>query len=60
MESEEKKVDLTRNKKDLSFVLAAKFFTRRSINIEAAARTFCSIWHTWGSFEVSDGLIILH
>ena len=54
-ESEEKKMDLTRNNKNLSFVLAAKFFTRRSINIEAVARTFRLIWHTRGSFEVSDG-----
>ena len=54
-ESEERKVDLTRNKKNLNFVLAAKFFMRRSINIEAVARTFCPIWHTRGSFEVSDG-----
>ena len=44
MESEGKKVDLSRNKKNLSFVLAAKFFTRRAINIEAVARTFRSIW----------------
>ena len=54
-ESEERKVDLTRNKKNLNFVLAAKFFTRRSINIEAVARTFRLIWRTRGSFEVSDG-----
>ncbi|KAK9993150.1 hypothetical protein SO802_022853 [Lithocarpus litseifolius] len=52
--SEGKNVDLSRNKKNLSFALAENFFMRRSINIEAAARTFCSIWQTRGSFEVSD------
>lgn len=43
MEAEGKNVDLTRDK-SLDFVLAAKFFTRRSLSIEAVAKTFRLIW----------------
>ena len=53
-EAEGKNVNLTRDKK-LDFVLAAKFFTRRSLSIEAVAKTFHPIWQTRGNFEVSDG-----
>lgn len=54
-EVEESKVDLTRDKKKMEVVLAAKFFTRRNVNIEAVAKTFWPIWRTRGKFEVSDG-----
>ena len=50
---EGKNVDLSKEKKRLEFVLAAKFLTRRSINIEVVARTFRPIWRTRRNFEVS-------
>lgn len=53
-EAKGKNVDLTRDKK-LDSVLVAKFFTRRSLSIEAVAKTFHPIWRTRGNFEVSDG-----
>lgn len=43
-EVEGKKHDLTKEKKTSEYVLAAKFLTRRLINVEAVARTFRPIW----------------
>lgn len=37
---EETNIDLSSDKKKTTTVLAAKFFTRRSLNIEAVARKF--------------------
>ena len=54
IEMEDRKVDLSRDKKKLNIVLAAKFFTRRSLNVEAVAKTFRPLWRTRGNFEVSD------
>ena len=54
-EVEDTKVDLSRGKKKLDFVLAAKFFTRRSLNVEVVVKTFQPLWRTGGNFEVSDG-----
>ena len=34
--------------------IAAKFFTRRALNMEAIARTFKSVWRTKKGFEVND------
>ena len=42
-EVEESKVDLTRDKKKTGTVLATKFFTRKNVNVEVVARTFCPI-----------------
>lgn len=53
-EKEGDKLDLKKKKKDQSFVLADKFFTRRSLNIEAVAKTFRPLWRTRDNFEVSD------
>ena len=36
------------------FLLAARFFTVRALNIEAIARTFKLLWHTKRGFEVRD------
>ena len=47
-------VDLTENKRLNSFTLIAKFFTRRSLNVDAVARTFRPLWRTKGSFQASD------
>lgn len=35
-------------------VVAAKFFTRRALNMEAIARTFRPLWWTKSDFEVKD------
>uniref|UniRef100_A0A7N2RBZ2 RNase H type-1 domain-containing protein n=1 Tax=Quercus lobata TaxID=97700 RepID=A0A7N2RBZ2_QUELO len=52
--------DLSGDKKKTEIVLAAKFFTRRSLNIKAVARTFHPIWRTRSKFKVSDaGNIVL-
>ena len=51
-EAEGKKHDLTKEKKTSEYVLAAKFLTRRLINVEAVARTFRSIWSTKRNFEL--------
>ena len=48
-------MDPSRDKKKLDFVLAAKFFTCRSLNIEAVAKTFQPLWQTQGSFKMTDG-----
>nr|XP_023929349.1 uncharacterized protein LOC112040689 [Quercus suber] len=53
-EKEGDKLDLSKNKKTQVFVLAAKFFTRRSLNLEAVAKTFKPLWRTRKSFEVSE------
>lgn len=51
---EETNIDLSSDKKKTTTVLATKFFTRRSLNIKAVARTFQPLWRTGSSFEVSD------
>ena len=35
-------------------IIAAKFFTRRVLNMEAIARTFKQLWATKKGFEVKD------
>ena len=35
-------------------MLAAKFFTRRVLNLEAIARTFTLLWKTRKGFEIRD------
>lgn len=51
---EDDKFDLSKNKKIQNYVLVAKFFTRRSVNIEVVAKTFRPPWRTRGKFEVND------
>ena len=56
------KCDLSKEKKAMKFVLAAKFFTRRTLNIEAVARTFKPIWRSKRNFEVSvagDNILLI-
>ena len=36
------------------FVLAAKFFTRRVLNIDAIARNFSQLWHSRNGFKIKD------
>ena len=43
-------VDLIENREVHCFALAAKLFSRRSLNIEAVVQTFRPLWCTKGSF----------
>lgn len=51
---EGKKVVLSKAKRVSDCVLAAKFFTRRVVNMEAVGRTFRPIWHTKESFHITN------
>lgn len=51
---EDKKVLLTRKASASEHVLAAKFFTKRSLNMDAVARTFRPLWHTKESFQLTN------
>ena len=54
-ESEENRVALRSDTKKREFVLAGKFFTCRSLNVEAVAKTFRPLWRTKGGFNVIVG-----
>ena len=43
------------NSKKREFVLAGEFFTRRTLNVEAVAKTFRPLWRTKGGFNVTIG-----
>ena len=61
-EAEGKKHDLSKEKKIVEYVLTAKFFTRRSINVVAVARTFRPLWRMKRNFEVSmagDNVVLI-
>ena len=59
-ESEENRVALRIDRKKRDFILAGKFFTRRSLNVEVVAKTFKPLWRTKGGFNVTvSGEIIL-
>lgn len=53
-EEEGRNIDLSKNKREGSLVLAASFLTRRTVNIEVVARTFRPLWRTRRDFKVSD------
>ena len=44
---------IDRKKRD--FILAGKFFTCRSLNVEVVAKTFKPLWRTKGGFNVTVG-----
>ena len=54
-ESEENRIALKIDSKKRDFILAGKFFTRRSLNVEAVAKTFRLLWRTRGGFNVTVG-----
>ena len=61
-ESEENRVALRIDRRKRGFILAGKFFTRRSLNIEAVAKTFCCLLLNWKLmrkelFKVNRGLL---
>lgn len=51
---EGEKVILTKSHASTNHVLVAKFFTKRSLNMEAIVRTFRLLWDTKESFEVTN------
>ena len=53
-EEEGRNIDLSKNTREGSLVLAARFLTRHTVNIEVVARTFRPLWRTRRDFEVSD------
>ena len=36
------------------FILAAKFHTKRVLNVEAVAQNFSQLWHTRNGFKIKD------
>ena len=53
-ESEGSKYQVRDETEREEFFIAARFFTRRAISIEAVARTFRVVWRTKKGFEVRD------
>ena len=53
--SEDNPVALRPDRKKREFVLAGKFFTRRTLNVEVVAKTFRPLWRTKGDFNISVG-----
>uniref|UniRef100_A0A2N9I5D1 Reverse transcriptase domain-containing protein n=1 Tax=Fagus sylvatica TaxID=28930 RepID=A0A2N9I5D1_FAGSY len=53
-DQEDDKFDLSSMAHQVKPTLAAKFFTRRTINVEAVARTFKPLWQTKQSFSLQD------
>ncbi|XP_050259025.1 uncharacterized protein LOC126704027 [Quercus robur] len=53
-EWEGKKVVLSKKNQRPECVLAAKFFTKRALNIDTVARTFRPIWRTKASFHITN------
>nr|POE69953.1 hypothetical protein CFP56_57754 [Quercus suber] len=47
-------MDLSKNRKIQGFALAAKFFSRRSVNVDAVAQTFRPLWRSSGNFHAND------
>ena len=47
-------MNLSTNDQVWEFGLAAKFFIRRALNMEAMARTFKPLWHTHYGFQICD------
>ena len=53
-DKEGKKLALAKNKHRVDFVLAAKFLTKRNVNIDAVAKTFRPLWRTRNDFCIRD------
>jgi hypothetical protein len=53
-EQEGNPVDLAETPDHPKSYLAAKFLTRRTLNVEAVARTFTPLWRTDHGFSIRD------
>ncbi|KAK7832538.1 uncharacterized protein CFP56_026312 [Quercus suber] len=51
---EGRRVKLSNHQRASEHVLAAKFLTRRALNMEAVARTFRPLWRTKESFQITN------
>ena len=51
---EGKKVVLSKGKQIQEFVLATKFFTKRTVNIDAVAKTFRPLWRARQNFNIRN------
>lgn len=51
---EGEKVVLSGTNQASDCVIAAKFFTKRALNMEAVGRTFRPLWHTKESFHITN------
>lgn len=51
---EEQGADVPRHSDPLIFILAARFFTKRIVNVEAIACTFKPLWKPIGKFKIQD------
>lgn len=49
-----RKVRLSNHQRISEHVLAAKFLTRRALNMEAVARTFRPLWRTKENFHITN------
>lgn len=47
-------VHLPGNRSNQEFVLAAKFLTKRALNVEAIGRTFKPLWKSRNEFKIRD------
>ena len=59
-EEEDTKLSLSKSKniRSKEFVLAAKFLTKRALNVEAIGRTFKPLWRAKKEFKVREEEII--
>lgn len=55
-EEEDTKLSLSKSKniRSKEFVLAAKFLTKRALNVEAIGRTFKPLWRAKNEFKVRE------
>ena len=51
---EVKKVVLSKGKQKEDFMLVGKFFTKRSVNMDAVAKTFRPLWRARQNFHIRD------
>ena len=49
-----KKLELLKTKQIQEYVLAAKFLTKRRVNIDAVVKTFQPLWRTSNDFRIRD------
>ena len=51
---EGKKLAFEKNKKQVDYVLVAKFLTKRNVSVDAMARPFRPLWHLSNDFCIRD------